>query len=54
MKKTWVNAEVEALDVKETAFGPYNPNTPDSEKTQIIIDGVKGWEQKFGEGVASA
>lgn len=54
MKKTWVNAEVEALDVKETAFGLTNPDTPDSEKTQITIGDREGWQQLYGEGVASA
>ncbi len=43
------NAEVEVLSLNETAFGPENPNKPDSEKTQVTINGVRGWKQQFGE-----
>jgi hypothetical protein len=54
MKKEWMNPEVETLDVKDTAFGPYQPDAPDSEKTQITKpDGTKGWEQLFGDPKAS-
>ena len=47
--KTWVNASIEELNINETAFGLDNPDTPDSEKTQITIDGVVGWKQEYGE-----
>lgn len=53
MKRTWNTPELAELDVKATAFGPKNPSNPDSEKTQVTIDGVKGWEQKFGEADSS-
>ena len=52
--KTWKEAAIEELDVKETAFGVINPENPDSEKTQITIDGKEGWQQLFGEGEASS
>lgn len=47
--KTWVNASIEELNINETAFGLDNPEKPDSEKTQITIDGVVGWKQEYGE-----
>lgn len=54
MKKTWINPEVATLDVKETAFGPYQPDVPDSEKTQITKpNGDVGYVQDFGAQVAS-
>lgn len=51
MDKKWIDATVEELDVKETQFGPYSPETPDSEKTAIEDKNgdVIGWEQEFGE-----
>lgn len=55
MKKTWNEATLEEVNVKDTAFGPYNSEIPDSEKTQITKpNGQKGWIQEFGEGNASA
>ena len=51
--KKWEAATIEAIEITETAFGPKNPNTPDSEKTQVTIDGVTGWEQKYGEADSS-
>lgn len=51
MKKIWESAVIEELDVKETQFGPYSPETPDSEKTAVFEDGkLAGWKQQFGEG----
>lgn len=54
MKKDWKNPELEMIDLKETAFGPLNPENPDSDKTAIIVDGkLVGWRQDFGEGTVS-
>lgn len=51
MKKEWNSATIDELNVKATAFGPYQPENPDSDKTQVEKpDGTKGWEQLFGEG----
>lgn len=52
MKKEWTIATIEELDVKATQFGLQNPEVPDSEKTQVTIDGVDGWKQEFGEGLS--
>lgn len=53
--KEWNEATIVELDVQETAFGPYSPEKPDSEKTQVTRpDGEKGWEQFFGEGENSS
>ena len=51
--KTWTDASILELDVQETAFGIENPNTPDSEKTQVQIDGKWGYQQLYGEGNSS-
>ena len=48
MKKFEI-AELVALELNKTAFGPDNPENPDAEKTQTVIDGVQGWEQEFGQ-----
>lgn len=51
MKKFEV-AELEALELESTAFGPTNPNKADSEKYESIdpITGeLKGWEKTYGE-----
>lgn len=47
--KTWTEAEIKELQINETAFGLQNPENPDSEKTLVVINGVEGWEQEFGE-----
>ena len=53
--KEWNEATIVELDVQETAFGPYSPEKPDSEKTQVTRpDGEEGWEQFFGEGENSS
>ena len=51
MDKKWIDATVEELDVKETQFGPYSPENPDSDKTAVLDENgaVIGWEQEFGE-----
>lgn len=52
--KKWEEATIEAMEITETAFGPYNNNIPDSDKTQITKpDGSTGWVQEFGNGIAS-
>lgn len=54
MKKTWNEATLTEVNVKDTAFGPYNPENPDSEKTQITKpNGQTGFVQEFGDGHAS-
>lgn len=54
MKKVWNAPVVEELSLQETAFGPQNPNVPDSDKTAVVEDGViKGWKQEFGKVEAS-
>lgn len=56
MKKTWMNPEIAALDVKETAFGPSNDKHPDSEKTQVfdpVSGNLLGYRQEFGEAYTS-
>ena len=55
MKKMWMNPEITALDVKETAFGIYNKEVPDSEKTQVVdaAGTLLGYKQEYGEGSAS-
>lgn len=54
MKNTWNAPDLEVLDMKETAFGPMNPTKEDSEKTQITINGVTGWQTTYGEASASS
>ena len=49
MKKQWNVATIEELDVKATAFGLLNKEVPDSEKTEVVINGESGWRQEFGE-----
>ena len=53
MKRTWNTPELAELDVKATAFGLENPQNPDSEKSQVQIDGKWGYQQLFGEEDAS-
>lgn len=48
MKKEWIAAQIDTVDVRETAFGLYSPDNSDSEKTQVEINGVKGWQELFG------
>lgn len=53
--KEWKKPELQMININETAFGPYNPNKPDSEKTQVTNEnGETGWEQKFGDKNESA
>ena len=49
--KKFVVADIEALDLNETAFGLYNKEIPDSEKTFKFVEeeGGWGWVQEFGE-----
>ena len=47
-QKAWKEAMLEEIKINATAFGRDLPNLPDSEKTQTIISGTLGWEQKFG------
>lgn len=51
MKREWTNANVEELEVRDTQFGPYNENNPDSDKTAVkdANGEILGWEQEFGE-----
>lgn len=46
--KNWQNAEIEVLDVKNTAFGVLYPDLPDSEKEQVERRDTEGWVQRFG------
>ena len=43
MKKEWLAPEFETLEMKETAFGLSDPNIPDSEKTQVELNGKWGY-----------
>lgn len=49
--KKFVNAELNEMNIAETAFGPENPNQPDSDKTAVRDDdgNLLGWKQQFGE-----
>lgn len=49
--KTWNNAEIEVLDVKNTAYGTMNPEVPDGEKVAVVdSDGnLLGYKQGWGE-----
>ena len=51
--KKWNPAKIETIEISETAFGLDNPNIPDSEKTQVEINGEKGWQQLYGENNSS-
>lgn len=53
MKKIWSNAEIEMVELKDTAFGLIDPDKPDSDKTQVEIDGKWGYQQLYGEGELS-
>lgn len=46
--KKWETATIEAIEITETAFGTQNPENPDSDKTQVQIDGKWGYQQLFG------
>lgn len=54
MKKEWLAPEFETLEMKETAFGLSDPYIPDSEKTQVELNGKWGYQQLYGEDNASA
>ena len=49
--KEWKEAGMAELDVKKTAFGPYSPEIPDSEKTAVTDDegNILGYERGWGE-----
>ena len=49
--KKFESAEIVELNVNETAFGPYNNEVPDSEKTTVTDanGNVLGYKQQFGE-----
>ena len=49
--KRWEAVAIEVVELKNTEFGPCEPECPDSEKTQIVKpDGTVGWVQEFGKG----
>ena len=49
--KKFENAELVAMDLTATAFGPNDPNSVDAEKYAVLDDqgNVLGYKEQYGE-----
>lgn len=49
--KKFVVAEIEALELNKTAFGPLNPEKVDEGKYAVVDENgnILGWEELYGE-----